>query len=437
MAKKVKKNSAFKMNHGMNTLTNAAGNPTQFNNFFNNPVSNRINEFSERLSSDYSQLASDAENFYRSVINARTGTYRDTFQNQGRLYGIGDEGIDPGFYDISSKSGLSKMAKKYPYLASRFNFQGDFDPNISRSGPGSENRNPIIRDERGRPISTGNEIIFEDGNYYYDAGLGRTLSKNTARRDQYILNERLKENLLNNPNLSKKDLAALNERAKEVSNIRDNIFKAYQSGDIKATREAIDTAIKNRFGGFGFIGGSISNLGGGDNKVDAFRNFSELIAPYGYGKGSGLQFGGDGASFRNVNRMYTPYFTGGRAAYDFLTPDGVVAPNTQLSQIKQKFPGRRINITDLVAFIEARMLGDLTRLQDRAEKAQKTQNVFSTLKEIEIPKTLRSIDKTIESLKNRKPLSFNAFNALNNKPLFDSKSGEYNFKLNIDTKSGK
>ena len=111
MAKKVKKNSAFRMNHGMNTLTNAAGNPTQFNNFFNNPVSNRINEFSERLSSDYSQLASDAEDFYRSVINARTGTYRDTFENQSRLYGIGDEGIDPGFYDISSKSGLSKMAK--------------------------------------------------------------------------------------------------------------------------------------------------------------------------------------------------------------------------------------------------------------------------------------------------------------------------------------
>ena len=135
--------------------------------------------------------------------------------------------------------------------------------------------------------------------------------------------------------------------------------------------------------------------------------------------------------------MYRPYFTGGRAAYDFLTPDGVIASSTQLNQIKQKFPGRRINITDPVGFIEARMLGDLTRLQDKAEKAQKTQNVFSTLKEIEIPKTLRSIDKTIESLKNRKPLSFNAFNALNNKPLFDSKSGEYNFKLNIDTKSGK
>ena len=433
MAKKVKKNSAFRMNHGMNTLTNAAGNPTQFNNFFNNPVSNRINEFSERLSSDYSQLASDTEDFYRSVINARTGTYRDTFENQGRLYGIGDEGIDPGFYDISSKSGLSKMAKKYPYLASRFNFQGDFDPNISRSGPGTENRNPIIRDEKGRALSTGNEIVFEDGNYYYDTGLNRSLSKNTERRDRYILNERLKENLLNNPNLSKKDLAALNERAKEVSNIRDNIFKAYQSGDIKATREAIDTAIKNRYGGFGFVGGTINNLAGGGSEVDAYRNFSELIGPYGYGKGSGLQF----SSSRGRERMYSPYFTGGRAAYDFLTPDGVVASNTQLNQIKQKFPGRRINITDPVGFIEARMLGDLTRLQDRAEKAQKTQNVFSTLKEIEIPKTLRSIDKTIESLKNRKPLSFNAFNALNNKPLFDSKSGEYNFKLNIDTKSGK
>jgi hypothetical protein len=433
MAKKVKKNSAFRMNHGMNTLTNAAGNPTQFNNFFNNPVSNRINEFSERLSSDYSQLASDAEDFYRSVINARTGTYRDTFENQGRLYGIGDEGIDPGFYDISSKSGLSKMAKKYPYLASRFNFQGDFDPNISRSGPGSENRNPIIRDEKGRALSTGNEIIFEDGNYYYDTGLNRSLSKNTERRDRYILNERLKENLLNNPNLSKKDLAALNERAKEVSNIRDNIFKAYQSGDINATRAAIDTAIKNRYGGFGFVGGTINNLAGGGSEVDAYRNFSELIGPYGYGKGSGLQF----SSSRGRERMYSPYFTGGRAAYDFLTPDGVVASNTQLNQIKQKFPGRRINVIDPVGFIEARMLGDLTRLQDKAEKAQKTQNVFSTLKEIEIPKTLRSIDKTIESLKNRKPLSFNAFNALNNKPLFDSKSGEYNFKLNIDTKSGK
>ena len=433
MAKKVKKNSAFRMNHGMNTLTNAAGNPTQFNNFFNNPVSNRINEFSERLSSDYSQLASDTEDFYRSVINARTGTYRDTFENQGRLYGIGDEGIDPGFYDISSKSGLSKMAKKYPYLASRFNFQGDFDPNISRSGPGSENRNPIIRDEKGRALSTGNEIIFEDGNYYYDTGLNRSLSKNTERRDRYILNERLKENLLNNPNLSKKDLAALNERAKEVSNIRDNIFKAYQSGDINATRAAIDTAIKNRYGGFGFVGGTINNLAGGGSEVDAYRNFSELIGPYGYGKGSGLQFG----SSRGRERMYSPYFTGGRAAYDFLTPDGVVASSTQLNQIKQKFPGRRINVIDPVGFIEARMLGDLTRLQDRAEKAQETQNVFSTLKEIEIPKTLRSIDKTIESLKNRKPLSFNAFNALNNKPLFDSKSGEYNFKLNIDTKSGK
>ena len=141
------------------------------------------------------------------------------------------------------------MAKKYPYLASRFNFESDFDPNISRSGPGSENRNPIFRDEKGRPISTGNEIVFDDGNYYYDTGFDRSLSKNTARRDRYILNERLKENLLNDPNLSKKDLAALNERAKEVSNIRDNIFKAYQSGNIKATRAAIDEAIKNRYGG--------------------------------------------------------------------------------------------------------------------------------------------------------------------------------------------
>jgi hypothetical protein len=211
---KLKKNTGFKLNSDIQTITTASGIPSA------------ADRFKAGIDARLKDIGGTVDSFANTIFDNQSRVYTDIINDPS--IGIGGSHENNPVNRMFAKG----SDKKYPYLYSRYNPDGadyaslfaDSQTNPSSSTKAETDDDYVVKDSK-----TGEVITYENTN------------QNTIRQQNFQKNQRI-AGLTWQGKTDKKSLQAAEADAKLSSETYDRLVAAMRSGNIANATSAIDLA---------------------------------------------------------------------------------------------------------------------------------------------------------------------------------------------------